>query len=459
MKTLIPRLLRWRFAVPLLIAGVFALAIGSELTYQRAKSTLTGGIELTDARIGAARLLQLLTDAETAQRGYLLTENDAYLQPLRDAQQEFNRRVTIFDFIRETGPTGPEDAKTIRSKVDAKIAELDRTVAMSAAGNRAQALALVQTDAGKQLMDELREIFRLKLEEAARLQQTARTSLYDALWYNRILILLLSGALMIGLYLHLVQLRTVDQIRADHQLTLEKSVAEKTRKLRTLATWLDTVREDEKAHLARELHDELGGLLTGAKLNMARMRMKLSGNTDMLLRIEAVNQLLNAGIAVKRKIIEDLRPSTLILMGLQAALEKLCVDASQQMAVPVTSTIADVKLHPAAELALFRVAQEALTNIGKYAEASQVSVQLLQSGDDVHLDVIDNGVGFDVSAQRANRHGVAGMRFRMESFEGTLVLVSAPGQGTRVLATLSIHASVPSSPLIDESVPAALNNA
>lgn len=456
MKSLLPRLLRWRFAVPLLIGGVFVLAVSSEFTYQRAKSTLTGGIELTDARIGAAKLLQLLTDAETAQRGYLLTENLAYLQPLRVAQAEFNSNVGVLEFVRDIGPTGPDTANAIRSKVAAKFAELDRTVAMAQSGDRAQALALVQTDAGKQLMDELREIFKIKLEEAARLQQTARTSLYAALWYNRILILLLAAALMLGMYTHLLQLRMVDKVRADYQLTLEHSVLEKTKRLKTLATWLDTVREDEKAHLARELHDELGGLLTGAKLNMARMRMKLMDSPDMLLRIEAVNQLLNAGIALKRKIIEDLRPSTLTLMGLQAALQNLCTDASQQLGVPVTGSIAEVKLHPAAELALFRVAQEALTNIGKYAQASLVSVQLSVSGDDVQLDVIDNGVGFDVAAKRANRHGLAGMRFRMESYEGTLSMVSTPENGTHLLAKLSMHASTAKSLAINESMPAAL---
>ena len=153
MKSVLPRLLRLRFAVPLLIFAVFSLAVISEWTYRRAQATLTGGIALTDARIGAARLLQLLTDAETAQRGYLLTGNSAYLQPLRNAQQEFMRSIGFLEVVQGIGATGPADAENIRTKVAAKFLEIDHSVMLAESGDRTRALALVQTDAGKQLMD------------------------------------------------------------------------------------------------------------------------------------------------------------------------------------------------------------------------------------------------------------------------------------------------------------------
>ena len=272
------------------------------------------------------------------------------------------------------------------------------------------------------------------------MQQGARHSLYTALWFNRIAVLLLSCVLALGLYLHLLQLRAFDRARAAYQQRLEKSVVEKTQRLKTLATWLETAREDEKAHLARELHDELGGLLTGAKLTMLRMRSKLADNPEMLERIASVTQLLNAGIALKRKIIEDLRPSTLNLLGLHGALEKVCADTAQQLGIPVGTELTSVKMHPDAELAVFRVVQEALTNVGKYAEATEVRVRLWPTGEEMHVEITDNGLGFDAATRQAGRHGLAGMRFRMESYGGALSVISAPAKGTRIVAKLPLKA-------------------
>lgn len=147
----------------LLIGPVISLAQISEVTYRRADTTLTSGINLTDARIGAAKLLQLLIDAETAQRGYLLTANTAYVEPLRKAEREFSENRTFLEFISSIGTTGPADAEKIRTKVAAKFDELNHSIKMAQVGNRTEALALVRTDAGRLLMDELRVLFKPSL--------------------------------------------------------------------------------------------------------------------------------------------------------------------------------------------------------------------------------------------------------------------------------------------------------
>ena len=426
-----------RFAVPLLIASIFLLLLISEVSYQRAKTTLTSGIELTDARIGAAKLLQLLTDAETAQRGYLLTSNVDYLEPLRSAQREFNEGSIFLTFISRLGGTDPQGAEKIRSTVVAKFAELERTVAMAQAGDKAQALALVQSDAGKRLMEELRDIFKAKLSEAALLQQEARDSIYTSLMFNRIAVLVLSCVLAFGLYVHVHQLRKLDRASTDYQQVLEKEVVEKSDGLRTLAAWLETAREEEKSHLARELHDELGGILTAAKFTTARIRAKQPNDPKLVELIDSLNDRLKEAIAVKRRIIEDLRPSTLSMLGLHVALENLCADAQHQLDVPVITDIAEIHINRDAELAIFRVVQEALTNITKYAKPTQVTVQLERIGDDIILKITDNGVGFDPKARTAGRHGLAGMQFRMESHGGSLSVISAPQQGVTIVAKLT----------------------
>lgn len=443
-----------RFTVPLMIVSAMSLALISELTYQRTKETLTEGIALTDARMGGTQLLQLLTDAETAQRAFLITGNPAYLETLGDAQSRFNENANFLEFIAGIGASGPEDAKNIRATVAGKFAALDRSVAIARTGDRDLALALLQSDEGKRATDEVRKIFNTKLAEATRLQQHAREEIYSALWFNRTSVFVLALLLAVGLYLHLRLSRRLEQERNDRQRTLEKEVDEKTHQLLTVAGYLETAREDEKSHLARELHDELGSLLTAAKLTLARMRAKLAGDPEMLERIASVNQCLNEGIALKRKIIEDLRPSTLSMFGLHVALVDLCTDTAKRMGIPIQTDIDEVQIGPNAQLGIFRVVQEALTNIGKYSGATEVRVRLKQSAGELHLEVADNGVGFDMATLGAGKHGLAGMRFRIESYGGTLSIVSARQQGVRIVAKLPAQAN--SSPALERLETSAL---
>ncbi len=434
MKNTVEKLLRMRFAIPLLIAALLLLALISEVTYQKTKLNLTNGINLTDARIGASKLFQLLTDAETGQRGYLLTDNLAYLEPWHNAQYAFKQSDSFFKNIDMLVPNEVKETEKIRTIVLAKFAEMNTIVAIAQTGDRA--MALVQSGTGKRLMDELRGLMKSKLDKATDLQQDARNSIYASLEFNRIAVLILSCVLALGLYIYTHQVQALARERANYQQTLEKEVAEKSAGIKTLASWLETAREEEKSHLARELHDELGGILTAAKLTTARIRAKLDNDPKITELIDSLNLRLNEGVALKRRIIEDLRPSTLNMLGLHVALENLCTEAQQQLGIPVNAQIAQIQINHAAELAIFRVVQEALTNIGKYSKATRVSVHLAQIGQDITLKIEDNGVGFDPTIRTASRHGLAGMQFRIESHGGSLSVVSAVQQGVTIIAKL-----------------------
>ena len=436
MKLSFPPFFRLRFTSPLLIAAALLLALLGEVTYSLTRETLGEAIVLTDARSGTARVLQLITDAESAQRGYLLTGQPDYLQELKDARAEFGRNDSVFRFISEIGPSGPADARQMLAAVSARFAELERVASLAQAGQREP--ALTQANTGRSDRGMLRALFDRKLQEAAGLQQGTRDVLHTAIWFNRSAVVLLSVLVAAGLYRHTRQLKRLDIERSQRQQTLETQVAARTRELRTLAGYLQTVREDEKSHLARELHDELGGLLTAAKLILARMRVKLSGDPEMLERIEHINQRLSEGIALKRRIIEDLRPSTLSSLGLNTALLILCTDVRHQGGIPVNTEIAEVTLSPELELGAFRIVQEALTNISKYAGATEVTVRLQEIPGELLLEVSDNGIGFDVESIEAGRHGLAGMRFRVESLNGTMKVRSQPGRGTNITVMLPI---------------------
>ena len=211
----------------------------------------------------------------------------------------------------------------------------------------------------------------------------------------------------------------------------------RTGQLTDLARHLQTVREDERNYLARELHDELGALLTASKLDVARLKSRLGVLTpEVAERLQHLNEGLNSGIALKRRIIEDLRPSSLSNLGLVAALEILVREWGQRSDIVVDSQFEPVDLRPSAELTVYRLVQEALTNISKYAHASEVQVRLAASAGRVHVSVRDNGVGFDVSESRTTAHGLLGMRYRLETEGGTLELTSAPGAGALIAADL-----------------------
>ena len=220
---------------------------------------------------------------------------------------------------------------------------------------------------------------------------------------------------------------------------LESEVKLRTSELRELAVYLQTVREEEKASLARELHDELGGLLTAVKLDLARIRVKVAHDTAVVERLAQANNRLNEGIELKRRVIENLRPSALTNLGLAASLRILCSETSAGLGIPIQAEIDEFSADPDTELTIYRVLQESLTNISKYASAHEVRVRLCTLGETVQLAVTDDGAGFDPNQSSTGRHGITGMRFRVASLGGTLTLDSARGRGTTLVAAFPLQ--------------------
>ena len=215
----------------------------------------------------------------------------------------------------------------------------------------------------------------------------------------------------------------------------------RTSELRELSVYLQTVREDEKASLARELHDELGGLLTATKLDLARVRVKVAHDPTLVERLEQANKRLNEGIALKRRVIENLRPSALTNLGLAASMRILCSESSAGLGIPIHADIDEFNTDADTELTIYRVLQESLTNISKYAGAHEVRVRLVTFGETVQLEVTDDGKGFDLNQSPVGKHGIAGMRFRVASLGGTLALDSAPGRGTTLVAMFPLQSN------------------
>jgi signal transduction histidine kinase len=439
---------RGRYVMPVvLVLGVLAIAV-NESTYQHSHRTLSNGIALTDARVQAAETLQLLTDAGLYARSFILSGAQVEAESYREAVSKLRAgKQKTFDLVSKVDPARTLSVEGIERLMAEHIAANDGWVALMERGDREAAMAAAASSGSRARREQLRDAFSELLQSAAQVQQTARFSLYQAMDMSRVAIHLLALAAILGMAMFRRQLKLGDIERAQERLLLADRVRERTAEITEMANHLVNAREDERAMVARELHDELGGLFTAVKLDFARLRrlpdMPAQANERML----AIQSRLNEGIALKRRIIEHLRPSALDQLGLLPALEILCSDMAEVVGVPVTTDLDPIAVDKNAELTLYRVAQEALTNIGKYAHCSRVQLSLKQVGPWIQLTVRDDGRGFSPGGVGHGHHGLFGMRVRLESHGGRMLVDSAPGRGTTLSAEVPVE--IPAEPLAD----------
>jgi len=426
-----------------LVAAVVAISI-NEIGHARATQTLQTLSERFERRLVVTRLWRQMLEAESGQRGFLLTGRDSYLHPYRAALLEMEDSLHKLQGLhvdeRQLAPQVASIEKTSRQK----IAELATTIQLYLDGHDQQWRDLMMSEIGREKMDELRLAIRRVIDGETRRIQAGSVDAFGALQRNRLAVNTLTLLALLALALYLRNVQRLDSTQAAHDLALrterdrlEATVTHRTAELTELAHHLQSAREDERAHLARELHDELGALLTAAKLESARLKRSLGPMpAEVGERLQQLNRTLDLGITLKRRIIEDLRPSSLSNLGLVAALDILARESAQRAELSVHTELQPVSLDEDAQITVYRLVQESLTNIAKYAQASEVSVSLSQHDGQVQVGVRDNGIGFDTSAVRASAHGLLGMRYRVEAEGGRLQVDSRPGQGCHVRAWL-----------------------
>jgi len=207
---------------------------------------------------------------------------------------------------------------------------------------------------------------------------------------------------------------------------------ERIAELSELATHLQSSAEAERSALAKELHDELGGLITAAKMDMAWLQAHIGNSLDAASeeKFRSVVQMLNQAMTMKRRVVESLRPSLLDHFGLPVALRSHFEEACRPAGIECVATLPDeiLDLEPAAQLTLFRVAQEALANSMARGSAKHVELVVEADGDNYHMTVGDDGQAMDAAQQRA----LAGMRHRVMGAGGKLEIEVAAGQGNRI---------------------------
>jgi signal transduction histidine kinase len=247
-----------------------------------------------------------------------------------------------------------------------------------------------------------------------------------------------------------VKLRTAELVRANTSLEaevgdrkrVESELAASREQLRGLTARLQAAREEESARISREVHDELGGALTGLKMDVAAIRRNLGeSEAQRLARLEALSAQIDGTVQMVRRIATDLRPALLDDFGLAAALEWQLSELKERAGIDgrFVTNVDHFAWNAEGSIALFRIFQEALTNVARHAQASKVEVRLTREADELELMVQDNGRGIrPVDQAGAKSLGLAGIRERVRLLEGQCQITGAPGEGTTVLIRLPL---------------------
>lgn len=218
---------------------------------------------------------------------------------------------------------------------------------------------------------------------------------------------------------------------------IEQELFESREQLRGVSAYLEEIREQERKRIAMEIHDELGQLLTALKMDVALLKMRISGDSDVVKKADDMRDLVERTIWMVRNVANHLRPAALNF-GIVSALEWLVEDFGRRNHIPCQLRINGPEpiLMDAHATAVFRIVQASLTNVARHAGATRADVTLTSSAAALDLHVSDDGRGFDQEAVRKRySYGMLGMSERARMIGGSLLIDSAPGMGTSV----SIH--------------------
>ena len=219
-----------------------------------------------------------------------------------------------------------------------------------------------------------------------------------------------------------------------------RKLADSKQKLRALAAHQGEILEQERKHIAREIHDELGQLLTALKMDISVVRLRFGENRELLAMLDGMRALVDMTINVVRQVATNLRPAVLD-HGLAPAIEWLAGDFSKRCSIRCVTEIDDreFSLDDAQSAALFRVIQASLTNVVRHARAQNVTISVARRGKYLEVEIKDDGCGFDTTVIRREKgFGLFGMRERIKALGGTMRIHSAPDEGTKIAIKLPL---------------------
>jgi signal transduction histidine kinase len=442
---------RWYVAIPPFLIVSFLVALFF-VTGQGQERLQEAGERLQKSAAreqGIEALQSSLARSVGAQSGFLLTGDHRYIETYTRAVAEVEPRLEELRLAYAGSDAGLSQVRDLHVLIGKRLADLSMILAIQQTQGVPAAVALVKTSVGSDtgavivgILDQLRNS-ETNVRNAAAAHWAASVTLsrwitLSGTIFNMLLVLVASRLV----WLDMRRRAALTAELRDQKLQLERQVEDRTRELVELSTHLQNVAEREKASLARELHDELGGLLVGARMDISWAEQHLGrDDPDLKLRLDRVQQNLAAGVDLKRRIIEELRPTLLDNVGLFAALRWQMKETCGNAGLKCVESYPDAepRFKSEASIALFRIAQEAFSNILKHSGAKTADISLDMDDETLLMRIADDGIGIPAGQFMAiASHGLASMRHRVRALGGRLDVRSPTSGGTLFLVQIPI---------------------
>ncbi len=360
----------------------------------------------------------LIMDSESSLRGYFMSGNEVYLRPWEIAKSKLENDFKELERLLQNNPAQIKNLAELRRLYNSKTKIFEAGMSTY----REFGLTGIMEKEENEVLAARRQTFYKEYKDAL-FFGTATNSI-------ALLVLILFYRLI---YRSFYKQRGIENALKIANDNLESTVLKRTEQLSVLSHHLLNVSEKEKAKLARELHDEMGSNLTAISMDISVVTEKLKDKEPELAKqLQRTKRALLDTVDLKRRIIEDLRPSMLDNLGLSASIQHYCEEAT---AIAGLSYVTDITedfdtLDPAWSIALFRITQESVNNVIKYAQATEVKISLKRTDKGLWLQVLDNGIGIQKEAfTKPKSHGILGMRERALLLGGSFSV--RPGEKNR----------------------------
>ncbi len=374
----------------------------------------------------------LVMDAESSTRGYFISGSEAYLGPSKTASKELEKEFKELEGLLADSPSQLKNLAQLRSLVKRKMSLTHQAIDVYRQGGLSDIVKIATTGDARAAMDEIRLLVVIMVREQNELL-AARSATFYQEYQKAVLFGIGINAIAIfvlALFYRLIRKSFARRVGTERALqeaneNLESTVSRRTEQLSVLSRHLINISEEEKAKLARELHDELGANLTAISMHLATVTEGVKDQHELTQVLKRARATVLDTVELKRRIVENLRPSLLDNLGLSAAIRSYCDEFTAISAIECEAEIHDEvdAAKATVSIALFRIVQESLTNIIKYAHAKKVIVRLKRVPSGLSLQIIDDGIGIDTTALvKPMSHGLLGMRERALLLGGTLTI-------------------------------------
>lgn len=412
-------------------------------------------IRLIRANITTLQQLKAdLFEAESAQRGYILTKRSEYVAPFNAALNSARANVKLSErLVTDTSTVlnqviELEWLKDISASIEARSAEMILTIRLVNSNKIEEANAVFNLDLGWLQMEKFvvqtNKLIAQQMADVDTMAEKRRSTVTLAR------ISVIGGSLLLIFLVVLVIRQLLKELSFKSQLQqqvvneneiYELKLQEQTKLLRSLALDYQADVERERQKLSRELHDELGSIFTATKMDIAWTIKKIKETApDIAEKLKKTSSYVDKGIQFQRQIVQELHPAMLTTFGFWPALNSLITDAAERNNWQLTLNLPDedTKLNETISLVAYRIVQETLNNANKYAKATAVSVDIIVDEQHVKLEIQDNGIGMDMQLAKEKTHGLAGMRHRILAIGGHFEIISEPNEGVLTRALIPI---------------------